>query len=804
MPVNRPNSSCRFSVAYAMLWHPRMAHVAPSVQSTGMSCGRSGPMERQEFVLDEEVREGSRRLLLEPLEIVPADRVVFHLSGPGDFHGRLFIRAVREPDPDLEIVESAHASAQAGHFGEAIRKLRQYEAFSTENPTVCHWMAEWFKRREDYDRAGEYAARALRRGHPESCLDLYRSVEADRPAPPLEEIRELQAAAGEWQLEPHLGAVVLERAQHHSLGLNGGQLRRTQETLEIRRPAAARMLRDLRFAFSSRRELILHTSLQVIRPTGEVEELSPEHFTVTDDRRSDIFVTVEGEKAGHWILPDLAAGDVIRWRYDIFHRDEVIDGSAQEFLLEPLFHRSLPTLRATCRFVAPKGTPLRFAVRNTSESPSVETVGESRVHTFEGRCFVPAKGTGFKYENVYLNPVVGCAAEALDWPRVARQARRSNFGPVHFDEEVPEPLAGLIHAAPDAERGLEEAFYWTRDKLKYASVHSGEARIGGAHRAREIVEAGLGDCKDKSYLLALVCRALGIPYELVAISTKTGVLIEELTANQFDHVMLRARTKAGWAYLDAANPSSVFGLPPAWCQGMSVLTLTEEPEIVALPTHSPEANRMEFTEILDERHHDRLSGRFHLRAKGQSARFIDEIWKAFSLSFDSESHGGQQALREYLPSALLMDLSKQADTSRSDEFAVEGRHLRGPLVALDGSQKSICTLGWDVPFLPFNYWRTFQSDRLFAVNLPARLTIAVRLEGELKRALSDVSGVEGIDTAIGSVEETVSEEPGAVTVRRVIELRGHLFRDDRIAMVRSTFERIEEATQLVLVFGHDT
>ena len=63
-----------------------------------------------------------------------------------------------------------------------------------------------------------------------------------------------------------------------------------------------------------------------------------------------------------------------------------------------------------------------------------------------------------------------------------------------------------------------------------------------------------------------------------------------------------------------------------------------------------------------------------------------------------------------------------------------------------------------------------------------------------------MSSMEGIDNRVGSVSETVTEEADGITVQRTVELKGRLFWNDDAALIRTTFERIEKAMQLVLVF----
>jgi hypothetical protein len=110
----------------------------------------------------------------------------------------------------------------------------------------------------------------------------------------------------------------------------------------------------------------------------------------------------------------------------------------------------------------------------------------------------------------------------------------------------------------------------------------------------------------------------------------------------------------------------------------------------------------------------------------------------------------------------------------------------------------IGTLSWDIPFLPISYWRTLQIERLFFVELATKLSLSVRLEGSLLRALEDVSHIEALDNAVGSVNEEVLDEPDSRTIRRTIILKKKFVRDEELELVPPTLERVENAMQLVL------
>jgi hypothetical protein len=739
------------------------------------------------------------RLLVTPTRRLPTTQVLLRLKAPlSDINVQIHVNVAGRNQDDLTLVRAAHDWANIGDVITAIEKLHRYEEYSAENPSVSYWLSDWYRQRRQIDIAEQYALKAVLGGNVEVCAEKYRSVQRDREPRGIEEIRALQNQARQWPLGAHHGLLVIERRQQFALGLENCHLRKCHQLIEIRRPAAARMLSELGFSFSADSEFVLFTGMRIIHSDDTAEELPLEHFTIVDHESKNILITVQDEKAGHWILPDLAPGDVIDWTYHLLCRDRWIDGTPRAFIHTSLFDGYFPTFRASAEIVAPSAQPIRSSLRNgdIAESRSVEDGND--VVVFESECFVPARGTGFVFENNYLNPVVICASDGVGWPDVASAALKSNFGKLPADDELPEALGALVEEAGEEAGALENAFYWIRDKLKYASIRSGIELIGQTGRARRIVEAGVGNCNDKSYLLSLVCHRLNLPHEFVAISTKNGVLIDDAPADQFDHVFLRAKLDGRWVYLDAANRLATFGSAPAWCQGMQALVLDDEGTIVTIPVDAPETNTLEISEVFESCRDGHLNGRFHLRASGQSARLADQRWKTLSLSLDDQQQAGQEALRQFLPSSIVLGYSREADTSNSSGFHVSGEHSRGPLVPLGKNRKVIGTLGWEVPFLPLSYWRTLQIDRLFVVDFPMRLQIEARLEGDLFRLVDDASRIRILDGPVCSISEDVVEDGSAMSVRRTIVFKKKFIHGDDVGLVPGVLEQIEEALQLVV------
>jgi len=422
------------------------------------------------------------------------------------------------------------------------------------------------------------------------------------------------------------------------------------------------------------------------------------------------------------------------------------------------------------------------------------------VVSFEGNRYIPARRTGYAYENYYLNPLMVCSSSEVRWADVVRDFRKNLVGQSEEEDGLPEPLADLVGSGDDPAAALEKAFYWIRDTLKYATTQTGVKNIEGTDRARKIVESGVGNCNDKSYLLSLVCRQLDLPFEFLGISTKNGILVEEAPANQFDHVFVRAKTADGWAYLDAASSSSTFGSAPDWCQGLQALAVEGEGTVITIPTDPPGVNVLDISEVFDNYREGRAQGHFEFELRGQPARLIDERWKMMSLELVEGEQSGQEVLRSFLPSALVSDYRKETDTASSSVFRVTGTHSRGPLVRLGDDGKVIATLAWTVPFLPLALWRTLQMNRLFVMQYPLRVRLKVRLEGNLYRAFQEASRIRTVDNPTCRIDEEVVDDGSALLVTRTVEIKKKYLREGEGALLSQAMDQIEEALQLVLSF----
>ncbi|UCC45731.1 MAG: DUF3857 domain-containing protein [Candidatus Zixiibacteriota bacterium] len=763
-----------------------------------------GPDDTEEAVQSQiwvQEQGGIRTYSILPLKPVDVTKISVRLGNARlafEYQVQLIVEGSQYDDYWL-IKDSEHLAASSRNLS-AIKNLHEYERYTKKNPHVSYRLAVLYNLEGDLQRALDYSIRSVESGLAEQGVELYRGLCSKLPPPVPENIRALEKEAADWLTVGSAGTVVLNGEQSYRIGHSNTYLQVSKKVIHVRRVAAARMLRSLTFTFSDNRELLLYTFLYVLHKDGDVEKVSLDNFAVSDSREKNIFITVEGEREGNWILPDLVPGDVIVWEYHLLGRMERVADKSHFFCISTPFDSHEPTYHCLTEFMFPKEHSARFVAfeRSVSLKYSESQEEERTVHRYEGYKYMPQKHTGFEYEENHLNPVISCSSADWTWQAVGDHIYSRNFGADNDGDTLPQPLADIVDKAAHESEALENCFYWIRDKLKYASLRSGNEQIGQGNRAQLIIESGTADCKDRAHLLALVCRQLGIPWQCVFVSAKHGMVVEELPADQFDHVFLRVKPEDQWVYLDPTNPQTPYGTPPSVYQGLQALVLDGKGSIITIPEDKPQRNLLEIHEVLDGVKDNWLEGYVDFMAHGHNSRLVNEYWKSMSLTIRDQRQAAQQVLGNYLPSCLITSFDKLADPATSSLFWVGARYKRCRLFSMGKDDSLVALIRWSVPSLPIGYWRVLQIERMFVFNFPVTVRFEVRLGQAIVDRLRSRSQISSLHNPICSVEETISREGDALTIRRQLQIMRKFVEEDHIHLVPKTMEHLESSTQLVL------
>jgi transglutaminase-like putative cysteine protease/tetratricopeptide (TPR) repeat protein len=236
-------------------------------------------------------------------------------------------------------------------------------------------------------------------------------------------------------------------------------------------------------------------------------------------------------------LKDVRVGDIVDYGMTQHVRTALWPGhyfaSFSDRFSEPL------TVRAI-RFVWPASQPLRFRATNSDiaftqqkqgDMVAWEWIGRERPYG-PGEDDVPAWYP--QYGRVELSTMA-------DWASVARWATPLYAGDESLTPDFEQRLADIAKTWPKAEDRLTEISRYIQDNIRYVGEELGEGSYV-PRRPKLVLERGYGDCKDKSLLLAVALKRLGIDAAPALVSTRPGRDLPDRLASplMFDHVIVRA------------------------------------------------------------------------------------------------------------------------------------------------------------------------------------------------------------------------------------------------------------------------
>jgi hypothetical protein len=519
---------------------------------------------------------------------------------------RAFAGATDDADEALAVADSI---VKTGAHEDARALFEQLSRWAPNRASVWAGLAhETSAARGDSMRDATIAA-ALRRARDlEPGESRYRAELALRSrTAPGDDLREDETA-----LTPI--AVILARrrsvASSEAAAPNGSQ------TLAVAPDVASRELhwsRAVSMHADKRVSELVHYAREIViapRTEEDLNEDIPAEGDLTEIVRARVyrrngttaFAVEQASEGGHprirW--PELSTGDVVEVAFRSWTAGPV-GGRA-----DPPFYRldyagSLSTHPLAYNEVSvesPADHPIHVAVINGKADRSEE-------RTVAGRKLV--RLIWDKPPNVPDEPLAPPLSEIVptvvlstfhDWGAFRAWYAEAVRGFTEPDAQVRDLAARLTRGQASRDGKLRALFDFVADDIRYVNYVSGEWWL--PNRPQQVVARREGDCDDKALLLITLLRALGIEAQEVLVQTRLTGEPSVLRAKGaavpiFDHGIAFLPGPGGGTYLDATSPQSRLGPLPSMDARAVGLRMDGPPEIVELPSSSPEGHGVDAT-----------------------------------------------------------------------------------------------------------------------------------------------------------------------------------------------------------------
>jgi len=264
---------------------------------------------------------------------------------------------------------------------------------------------------------------------------------------------------------------------------------------------------------------------------------------VEDDLHDRI---LEGRRRMVIVVPDLRVGDAVDVAYTLSGANPIFAGHTVDHVW--LGGPGLERLRARIR-VEPGGRPVDVHVRGSAPAPVRRERGGAIEYAWD---MAGARSIEDEDEDRvpgWFEPYpVAELSDFRDWREVVAWALPL-YAPSSPSPEMSAAIAEW-RAQPAAERVLA-ALRFIQDDVRYLGLELG-VNSHRPHEPRQVFAQRFGDCKDKSYLLVTVLRAMGIDAHVALVDTDRRARVAAMppTPLAFDHVIVRAELDGRIYWLD--------------------------------------------------------------------------------------------------------------------------------------------------------------------------------------------------------------------------------------------------------------
>jgi len=310
----------------------------------------------------------------------------------------------------------------------------------------------------------------------------------------------------------------------------------------------------IELSFDPRVEQVTLNFIHVIRDGKVIDRTTEASFIVVEHESDLNDGIISGEMKAIANLKDIRVGDIVDYATTYRETSKLWPGhyfsAFSVRYTDPLALRSIRILWPASQ------PPLRIKAINADVTFSERRDGDMIVREWSvldppittGESNVP--GWYPQYGDVELSSMAS-------WADVAAWAVPLYSGDNSLPAEFEAKLDEIARKSPKAEDRLTDAVRFIEDNIRYVGEELGEGSYV-PRTPRTVFERGYGDCKDKSLLLTIALRRLGIEAYPALVSTRPGFGLPDSLPSplRFDHVIVRATLDGTVMWIDPTSTHS--------------------------------------------------------------------------------------------------------------------------------------------------------------------------------------------------------------------------------------------------------
>ena len=283
--------------------------------------------------------------------------------------------------------------------------------------------------------------------------------------------------------------------------------------------------------------MIFH-SLKIIRGNQIIDKLASTQFKIVEQEKDLDKHLYDGSLTAISFLEDVRKGDILEYSYSRKGFNPIFGNRYSGFFD---VQYSVPVYNLLYRLVVPAGRTMIIKNRGTDIKPFIQQSRSESVYEWK-LSQIEALHVADHLPGWYDPYPAIMLSEFTNWKEVSDWAQTLYPFNVSISNSLQNKILDIQKKNLTNEERTSAALRFVQDEIRYTGIEAGE-NSHKPHHPNQIFSQRFGDCKDKSYLLCVILRKMGIQADPVLINTEEGKAILNWlpSPSVFDHVTVRVK-----------------------------------------------------------------------------------------------------------------------------------------------------------------------------------------------------------------------------------------------------------------------
>jgi hypothetical protein len=267
----------------------------------------------------------------------------------------------------------------------------------------------------------------------------------------------------------------------------------------------------------------------------EINHLNRSEIELMRNEKNADRLIYDGSYSAVIILKDVRVGDVLEYEYTIKGENPILSGHIYSYVTQSF---SSEVFRIYQRVLVPAKEVLSMKAIQEGQMPVITVIGniKSLVWDISNRPAIFMDANTPSWYNAYP----ACEISSFkDWQEVKRWGR--NLFKLNIETPQLDTFIRDMHFVK-SDQGIADVIRFVQDEIRYLGIETG-IHSHQPHHPEEVLKNRFGDCKDKTYLLVVMLRKLGVEaWPAYLNSSNKGHVDDNVPSPYaFNHVIVKFR-----------------------------------------------------------------------------------------------------------------------------------------------------------------------------------------------------------------------------------------------------------------------